>query len=297
MNSICIKAYGKINLALDVMGKREDGYHEVAMIMQGIELHDTIKIQKNISQNIELSCNKKELENGPENLAYQAAELLLNDFSTGGIKIHIDKRIPVAAGLAGGSTDAAAVLLGMNKLFNLQLSLTALQKYAELLGSDVPFCLNPLTSLATGRGERIKRLAECPKLWMVLYKPPFGVSTKDVYSHLQKITIKKRPDLNRITKAIEEKNRNGLYNNMVNVLEYATFDLYPNLGEWAKEINTYGGLRVMMSGSGPTLIAFVEDRNEALEMASMWRDKYKWDIIVSRTIEPCDLDRRMVVYE
>lgn len=296
MTKVNIKAYAKINLALDVLGKREDGYHEVSMIMQGIQLHDSITIEKNISQEIILTCNNKELENGPANLAYQAASLILHNYSISGVHIHIHKRIPVAAGLAGGSTDAAAVLLGINELFQLKLSLDSLREYAAMLGSDIPFCIEPQTAIAMGRGEKVERLQYCPKLCMVLFKPPFGVSTKDAYAHLHNIEIVKRPNIKRMIRALEENNLSEIYDNMINVLEFATFDLHPDLYKWSNEIRELGAQKVMMSGSGPTLIAFVNNIDEAEELASLWRAKYKWDVITSSTIGNDEIDRRMVVY-
>lgn len=291
-----MKGYAKINLTLDVLGKRDDGYHEVAMIMQGIELHDLITLEKR-QTGITLEINVPELSSGPDNLAYRAATLLQKDFpDIAGVHIKLTKEIPVAAGLAGGSTDAAAVLLGLNRLYDMGLSLDDLRTYGARLGSDVPFCLHPLTGLATGRGEMIRELPPCPPLWLVLVKPPFGVSTKEVYGHLKEVIIKERPSLKRALAALETGDLGLLYQSMANVLEYATFDLYPELRDWLEELRDLGAKKAMMSGSGPTLIAFMENESEAKELASCWI-KPGWQVVVTRSLGPRDLDRRIVVDE
>lgn len=268
MEKIILKAFAKINLALDVLGKRNDGYHEVEMVMQGINLYDLVELEKT-EKGISLICSIPELETDSRNLAYRAAELIIDIYKlAGGIKIHLHKTIPIAAGLAGGSTDAAAVILGMNELFEIGMTLPHMQKLAARLGSDVPFCLNPVTSLAQGRGEIVKEIFSCPEVWLVLVKPTFGVSTKEVYGHLQNINIDVKPDLQEIMQALEKKQLRGLINAAGNVLEYATFDLYPQLKEYRREIMLAGAEKVMMSGSGPTLIGFVSNEKEANQVAS-----------------------------
>jgi 4-diphosphocytidyl-2-C-methyl-D-erythritol kinase len=296
MQQVSVKGYAKINLTLDVLGKRDDGYHEVAMIMQGINLYDVVTLEKR-KAGIMLDSNLLELSSGPDNLAYQAAALLQKDFPViEGIHIKLSKKIPLAAGLAGGSTDAAAVLLGLNLLYKLGLSLDQLRTYGSCLGSDIPFCLHPLTALATGRGEMIKELPPCPPLWLVLVKPPFGVSTKEVYGHLKEVIIKERPSLERALEALETGDLGLLYHSMANVLEYATFDLYPELQHGVEKLRNAGAKKAMMSGSGPTLIAFVENETKAKELASSWT-KSDWQVVVTRSLGPRDLDRRIVVDE
>lgn len=293
MEKIILKAFAKINLALDVLGKRNDGYHEVEMIMQGINLYDLVELEKT-EEGISLTCSIAELETDSRNLAYRAAALLINSFElAGGIKIHLHKTIPIAAGLAGGSTDAAAVILGMNELFEIGLTLPHMQKLAAQLGSDVPFCLNPVTSLAFGRGEIVKEIFPCPELWLVLVKPNFGVSTKEVYGHLQNITIDVKPDLQEIMQALGKKQLPELIDATGNVLEYATFDLYPQLKEFRREIILAGAKKVMMSGSGPTLIGFVSNETEAKRIASKL-DRPEQKAFACRTLKREDISARVI---
>lgn len=297
MQRVTIKAFAKINLTLDVLGKRPDGYHEVIMIMQGISVYDFIDIKKTECLGIELHCDAVDLETGPSNLAYQAAMLLAKDFpQIKGVEIDLKKGIPIAAGLGGGSSDGAAVLIAMNELFDLELSLEELRNYGAQLGSDVPFCLQPLTALAKGRGEQIEELSTPHTLWMVLAKPPFGVSTKKVYDHLNHVKILERPDIKAAIDALKEQNVHKLNRTMANVLEYATYDLYPELKKWANEIFNLGAMKVMMSGSGPTLIAFCDSEENALKIASLWV-KPDWKIFVTRTLNEGDLNGRVEFYE
>lgn len=289
MDNIKIKAHAKINLTLDVLGKRPDGFHEVAMIMQGILLHDLVKLTKVNEGVITLTCSKPELGEPQDNLAYKAARLLAKDYPrTGNVQIHLDKVIPIAAGLGGGSSDAAAVLVGLNTLFDLKLPLHTLSDYAAQLGSDVPFCLRPLTALAQGRGEVITPWMECPVLWVVLFKPPFGVSTKEAYANLHRVKIEHRPSWENMAQAIRKNNPDGVIQAMGNVLEYSTYNLHPELREFALEIAGLGPGRVMMSGSGPTLLAFFRDEREARTLAHSWQ-RPGWDVIVTRTITEKDL--------
>lgn len=288
---ISIKAYAKINLALDVLGKRQDGYHELETVLQGIDLHDVVEMERTPA-GISVSCNWRELGSGPENLAYRAAQLVLDSFALDyGVKIHLQKKIPLAAGLAGGSTDAAAVLLGMNELFSMGLSRKELQEMAAVLGSDVPFCLFPLTAYARGRGEIITELPACPRLWLVVVKPPFGISTREVYAHLPNVAIRERPDIKGLVRALENGEKEQLFSGMHNVLEYAAFDLYPVLSEFLCVLREIGGHKVMMSGSGPTLLVFQEDEASARKTASLLENR-DCSVYIARTIGPEDLRQR-----
>jgi 4-diphosphocytidyl-2-C-methyl-D-erythritol kinase len=297
MHGITIKAFAKINLTLDVLHQRPDGYHEVEMIMQGIDLHDLVTLTKTNKPGIELICDSPELGAGPENLAYRAAELLWCSIpGSAGVRIDLVKKIPVAAGLGGGSTDAAAVLLGMNRLFNLGLTHNQVAGLAAELGSDVPFCLEPLTALARGRGEVLEPLAACPLIWMVLIKPPFGVSTKEVYGHFHRVSVKQRPDLKKVVSLLAGQKANQLLDNLVNVLEYATFDLHPQLSKWAQELKEIGADKVLMSGSGPTLLGFCRQREAAGKIAALW-NRPGWFTQLTRTTRPEDLEGRMNIDE
>jgi len=292
MKSVRIKAYAKLNLALDVLGTRSDGYHEVEMIMQGLSLHDVLVVTGQ-EEGISLTCSTDKLEGGPANLAWQAAELLRRDFDEiRGVKISLTKNIPLAAGLAGGSADAAAVLLALDEIYGLRLGREKLLAYAARLGSDVPFCLLPLTALACGRGEKISMLPSGPRLWMALAKPPFGVSTKEAYRRLDEVAVAERPDLRLALSALAAKNCSALYKAMGNVLEYAAFDLYPDLREWSRLLIKLGAVKVLMSGSGPTLAAFCENRRAAERLAEKWPDS-DWEIIICRTIKDEDLSKRI----
>lgn len=296
MRRVVLKAFAKINLTLDVLGLRPDNYHQVEMIMQGIDLYDLITIEKIDDPGIHLNCSCKELET-KENLAYRAVQLLKEEFpQVEGIKISLQKAIPVAAGLAGGSTDAAGVLLGLNEIFALQLTGEQLQDFAGLLGSDIPFCLDPQTTLAQGRGEVLTKLPPCPELWMTLVKPPFGVSTKEVYTFFDNIKVLKRPNLESAVKALENKQKAELFSTMENVLEEATFQLYPQMKQWAEKLKAMGALKVLMSGSGPTLLAFTENEHQARQLAEQWNES-NWKVLIARTIGLEDVKERMVVYD
>lgn len=295
MREITVKAFAKINLTLDVLGQRTDGFHEVAMVMQGIDLHDMVTLKKVPGRKIILSCDNPELPKNRDNLAYRAAELLCEELlPSAGLSIDIKKRIPLAAGLAGGSADAAAVILGMNALFDLRMDWEKMRILAARLGSDVPFCLNPLTALATGRGEVLQSLPVCPQLWLVLVKPPFGVATKDVYKHLHYVRVEKRPSLRQALQALAAQDTRSLLTAAANVLEYSTFALQPQLAGWAQELAESGAVKVMMSGSGPTLLGFCESAEEAENIAASWK-KEGWFVRVTRTIHPQDIGERMIV--
>lgn len=297
MRRITVKAYAKINLALDVLGKRNDGYHQVQMIMQGISLYDEVRLALSAIPGIRLECSSQELGPSQENLAYRAAQLLLDSQDLRqGIHIQLIKNIPVAAGLAGGSADGAAVLLGLNTLLGLDLGLEYLRELAAKLGSDVPFCLQPSTALAEGRGELLTELPGPPELWLVLCKPPYGVPTAQVYKHLQHVRIEKRPDIPGLVTAIKEKDLPKLYAKMANVLEDATFSLCPELPGEAQRLLELGAVRVLMTGSGPTLMAFAAGEKEACRLAEKW-PRPDWTVTVTRTIRQADLKGRVEIYE
>ena len=296
MGSITVKAYAKINLALDVLGIRGDNFHEVEMVMQGINLYDELELEVTSGSGIQLDCPYPDTGPLTENLAYRAAKLLQGKYGlTQGIHITLRKNIPVAAGLAGGSADGAAVLLGLNVLLALGLSPKSLQELASQLGSDVPFCLWPFTAIARGRGELISEVPCPPTLWMVLCKPPYGVSTARVYQNLQKVSVTRRPDISSLLTALAEKDIEQAYDKMVNVLEYSTFALHPDLYEQAQEIAKIGARRVIMAGSGPTLVAFTQGEAEALALAKSLQ-KPGWSIIVARTLGIGDLREREELY-
>ena len=268
MNQIRLKALAKINLGLDVLRRKEDGYHEVKMIMQTISLHDQVHIRKIEEDTIRIRTNLYYLPNNENNIAYKAAKLLKDEFNLpGGIYIHIKKSIPVAAGMAGGSTDAAAVLYGINKMYGLKLSQQELMDRGVTLGADVPYCIMRGTALAEGIGEKLTRLPAMPKCHILIAKPPISVSTKFVYENLHANDMKPEdhPPVDRQLEALNEGNLEKLVANMGNVLERVTVPEYPVINEIKQMMMDHGALGAMMSGSGPTVFGIFTDYQKAKE--------------------------------
>lgn len=266
-NKIQVRARAKINLTLDVLGKRPDGYHEVEMVMQSIELHDVITIEET-GRGIEVTTDNPLLAGGESNIAYRAARLLVDTHCSGkGVRIHINKNIPLAAGLAGGSTDAAAVLKGLNLLCNLGLSPEELAVQGALIGSDVPFCVRGGTALARGRGEHLTDLPAAPEMWLVLVKPDLQVSTAEIYQNYDAGRVERRPGTAAMIKALRDTDIRGIAENLGNVLESVTLNRYPVVLEVKRAMEEVGLRRPLMSGSGPTVFGIADDRKEA-EMAA-----------------------------
>ncbi|MDF2519519.1 MAG: ispE [Clostridia bacterium] len=258
-----VKAPAKINLALDVLRKRPDGYHDVSMIMQTIALYDTITV-KSTWDGIKITSNSSKIPLNESNIAYKAAHYLSTKYNVKrGANIHIEKRIPVAAGLAGGSTDAAAVLKLLNKAWDLKLSKTELMDAGRKLGADVPFCIQGGTCLAEGLGERLTVIKSIPDCHILLAKPSVGVSTKEVYQSLRLDEIKERPDIAGMMKAIDEQNLTGICSKMGNVLETVTTKLHPIIPELKQRLLEYGAIGSLMSGSGPTVFGIFSDMSAA----------------------------------
>lgn len=258
-----VKAPAKINFALDVLGKRSDGYHNVAMIMQTIDLYDTITI-KNELEGIKLTSNSTKIPLNESNIAYKAAHYLCKRYNVKrGVHIHIEKRIPVAAGLAGGSTDAAAVLKLLNKAWELRLSKTELMEAGKQLGADVPFCIQGGTCLAEGLGEKLTAIKGIPDCHILLAKPSIEVSTKEVYQSLKLNEITERPDIPGMLKAIEEQDLLGICSKMGNVLETVTTKLHPIILELKQKLFEYGAIGSLMSGSGSTVFGVFTDMSDA----------------------------------
>jgi 4-diphosphocytidyl-2-C-methyl-D-erythritol kinase len=255
---LLIKAPAKINLSLDVLHKRPDGYHEVEMVMTTIDLADRIEMSLLDKDTIKINSQNRFVPDDQRNLAYQAARLLKDRFNVKkGVSIAIEKTIPVAAGLAGGSSDAAATLRGLNKLWQLGLSIDELATLGSEIGSDVSFCVYGGTALATGRGELIQQLSSPPTCWVVLAKPFIGVSTAEVYRRLQIDGIH-HPNTKEMIRAIEEKDFKGVCNHVGNVLEEVTLDLHPEVALIKDQMKRFGADAVLMSGSGPTVFSLVE---------------------------------------
>ncbi len=254
---ILVKAPAKINLSLDVLHKRVDGFHEVEMIMTTIDLADRLELTLLEQEDIKIISHNRFVPDDQRNLAYQAALLLKERFQVKkGVAITIEKAIPVAAGLAGGSSDAAAVLRGLNKLWGLGLSLDELAVIGAEIGSDVSFCVYGGTALATGRGEVIKELPAAPTCWVILAKPFIGVSTADVYRRLQLDGVN-HPKTKEMIQAIEAGSYGQVCGLVGNVLEDVTFRLHPEVAQIKEQIRRFGADAVLMSGSGPTVFGLV----------------------------------------
>ena len=278
-----IKAYGKVNISLDVVGKREDGYHLLSMIMQNIDLYDEIEVEKQ-ECGIILECNKSYVPVDNRNLAYKAAEIFKERYDiVDGVKINIEKNIPVSAGLAGGSTDAAAVLKVMNKLFNVNATEEELMELGLKLGADIPYCIHGGTALCEGIGEIITHIKPFRDKIVVLVKPAFGVSTKEVYKNFNLEKVKQHPKTAEIINAIENDDLNFVASNMKNLLENVTLRKHKILIKIKEEMNACGAINSMMSGSGPTVFAFFDDMLKAQRCFEKMKKKYS-DVFITRTI-------------
>ena len=274
MDKMELKALGKINLGLDVLGRRENGYHDVRMVMQTVYLYDQIRIEKTKKPGIELSTNLFYLPVNENNLAYQAADLLMKEFDVKeGVKITLDKHIPVAAGMAGGSSNAAAVLFGINRMFSLGLSQKELMERGVTLGADVPYCVMRGTVLAEGIGEILTPLPACPKCHVLIAKPPISVSTKMVYEKLDALEITEHPDIDGILNGLARKNIHKVAECMGNVLEQVTIPVYPVIEQIKNVMKEGGAMNAMMSGSGPTVFGLFEDRQSARRAAQKIKEQ------------------------
>ncbi len=259
-----LKALAKINLGLDVLGRRENGYHDVRMVMQSVYLYDNVRLEAREEPGIELSSNLYYLPDDSGNIAYKAAQMMIEEFHLeGGVRITLDKHIPVAAGMAGGSSNAAAVLFGMNRLFGLELTRQELMERGVQLGADVPYCILRGTVLAEGIGEKLTVLPSIPKCAVLIAKPPVSVSTRVVYEALDSKEIVKHPDIDGLIRALEEGSLKTVAACMGNVLEDVTIPKYPVIREIKQEMLEAGALNAMMSGSGPTVFGLFENKIKA----------------------------------
>ncbi|MHC1720224.1 MAG: 4-(cytidine 5'-diphospho)-2-C-methyl-D-erythritol kinase [Clostridiaceae bacterium] len=278
-----LKAYAKINLSLDVVGKRADGYHLLRMIMQSIDLYDLVSIAKK-SEGVELFCDKPYVPSDERNIAYKAAELFFSEYKIkGGVSIDIKKNIPVAAGLAGGSTDAAAVLRGMRDLYRPEISDVELMKFGIRIGADVPYCILGGTALCEGIGEKVIKLEPFRDKILILVKPPFGVSTKSVYQKLSIDRIRAHPPTDKLIEAIKNQDLTYVSKNMKNVLENVTLSKYNTLRVIKDELIRLGAKGSMMSGSGPSVFGFFEDMLQAQLCYDFMKSRYK-ETFITRTI-------------
>jgi 4-diphosphocytidyl-2-C-methyl-D-erythritol kinase len=255
---LMVKAPAKINLSLDVLHKRPDGYHEVEMVMTTVDLADRIELTELKEDEVKIVTHNRFVPDDHRNHAYQAAQLLKDTYGIKkGVHIEINKEIPVAAGLAGGSSDAAAVLRGLNELWKLGLSLDELAQLGSQIGSDVSFCVYGGTALATGRGEKISHLPSPPNCWVILAKPATGVSTAEVYKNLNLRQIQ-HPNTKGMIEAIYEQNYEKVCEHVGNVLESVTLHMHPEVAHIKEQMKRFGADAVLMSGSGPTVFGLVQ---------------------------------------
>lgn len=281
MNMIKKKAYAKINIALDVREKRDDGYHDVRMIMNQIGLHDIVSLSLNDSDEITVSSDSANIPCDNSNLAYKAARLFFEVASkegieTGGVDIHIEKNIPVSAGLAGGSTDAAAVLKGLNELYNYALSRRELLAIGASIGSDIPYCIVGGCSYAYGRGEKLKHLESINKAYVLLVKPEFGISTGAAYNAIDNGTDNVHPDVLAIKSILEEGSSDitAIAPYMANTFENVICNEHPVIRDIINSIDENGPVKTMMSGSGPSIFAIFEKKDEAENVADKLKSEY-----------------------
>lgn len=286
MKEVRLKARAKINLTLDVTGKREDGYHELRTIMQTVALYDGVYMKKLEKSEIKLKTNLFWLPTDERNLAWKAAALMRERFGIAeGVFIQIDKRIPVAAGLAGGSADCAAVLVGMNRLFGLRLSQKQLEEIGGELGSDIPYCIRRGTVLAEGVGDKLTETpCPCPFCHVVLAKLPVSVSTAAVYKGLRWQEVTEHPDTEGMLQAMAAGDLPKMGGLLCNVLETVTIPIHPTIGKMKERLLELGALGALMSGSGPTVFALFEEQAMAKAAATAIRQEFHLrDVLVTKT--------------
>lgn len=274
MNQTKQRAYAKINLGLDVLRRRPDGYHEVKMVMQTVDIYDDLFLEKTEKPGVELQIEGSELTAGKDNLICRAAELFMEEKGiAGGVKIRLVKRIPIAAGMAGGSSDAAATLRGMNELWETGCSAQELQKLGVRLGADIPYCVVGGTMLSEGIGEILTPLPAPPECVLLIAKPEISVSTKFVYENLHADTLKSHPDIDGMVEAIRRGQLEGITERMGNVLETVTTRTYPVIEEIKTVMKEKGAENALMSGSGPTVFGIFGQKEQAEAAAAILREK------------------------
>ena len=268
-----LRALAKINLGLDVTGKREDGYHEVRMVMQTIQMYDQLEIKESKEPGIRLTTNLPFLPCNDGNLVYKAAKILMDEFDIRqGVDMNLTKFIPVAAGMAGGSSDAAAALVGINRMFQLGLTKRQLMERGVQIGADVPYCVMRGTALAEGIGEKLTRITQVPDCFVLIGKPGINVSTKAAYESLQLDKISSHPDIDGMIGDIERGDLLAMTQKMGNVFEPGIIEKYPVIGEIKALMESHGALKAMMSGSGPTVFGIFDDREKMEAAAEVLRE-------------------------
>ena len=281
------KAYAKINLGLDVLGRLPDGYHEVKMVMQTVGIHDVLTFER-MESGIVITTDSGELPTDKNNLIYKAAELLLDRYHvTEGVRIHLQKNIPIAAGMAGGSTDAAATLKGVSWLFGLDCSEEEWKELGVRIGADVPYCVMGGTALAEGIGERLTALPPAPKCFLLVAKPDINVSTKYVYEHLDALVSYEHPDIDGMVKAISSGSLQGVIDRLGNVLEGVTIPAYPVIDKIKSRMLALGAAGSLMSGSGPTVFGiFMEEEKAKGAFEQLKTEQLAKQVFLTRFLEP-----------
>lgn len=272
MKKMIKKAYAKVNLVLDVLRRRPDGYHDVKMIMQNLDIYDELIFTVDESKqerSITISTNKEGIPTDSRNLIYKAIELMFDEFNIEAtIHVHLEKNIPVEAGMAGGSTDCAAAFKAVNELFDLHLDVQKLMELGVKLGADVPYCILGKTALSEGIGEVLTPVNPLPPCYVLVVKPPIGVSTKMVYTNLRANELSRHPDVDGMVVALEKGDLEKVTSYMENVLETVTVKLYPEIEEIKTIMKEQGALNSLMSGSGPTVFGIYRDEDVAKKAAS-----------------------------
>ena len=269
-----LRALAKINLGLDVVGKRDDGYHEVRMIMQTIQMYDVLEIEKKKEPGIVLTTNIPYVPTDERNLVYKAAKMLMDEFKIkDGVNIYINKRIPIAGGMAGGSSDCATTLMGINQLFELGLSKEELMERGVKLGADVPYCVLGGTAIARGIGEVLTPLPAPADCHVIIAKPPVSVSTAYVYGHIKPLKITKRPDIEAMAQSIKDGDLKKMASLIYNVMEDVTVGEYPIISEIKQVMLDNGALNSIMSGSGPTVFGLFDDKEKAQQCVKTLEEK------------------------
>lgn len=288
MDRVVTKAYAKINLGLDVLGKRPDGYHDVKMIMQTVDLYDVLSASKCEEDEIIISTQNQEVPLNEDNLIYKAVRLMKDIYGIkGGARIELVKNIPIAAGMAGGSTDAAAAMRAINKLYGLNRPMKELEKHGVKIGADVPYCIMGGTVLAEGIGELLTPLRDAPQCILLIAKPDILVSTKYVYENLHLESIVAHPDIDAMAGAIQNGDIQGMIEPMDNVLSKVTEEKYDIIGQIKAVMKKNGAIKAMMSGSGPTVFGIYESMVQAAQAYDAIKEnKLAKDIFISRFLNP-----------
>ena len=285
MKEIRLKARAKINISLDVTGRRDNGYHDVLMIMQTINLYDKLMLRKQKENRITIHTNLHYLPTDERNLVYKIIRYFKVTYQIeDGVYVDLYKMIPVAAGMAGGSSDAAQTIIGMNKLFQLKLSLDEMLKIGEQFGADIPYCILQGTVLASGLGEELEILDPFPKAHVLIAKPRFSVSTPAVYQRYDQISTSEHPDTEALLDYIKDQDIKGICQNLGNVLEAVTIDMYPEIEQIKDKMLELGAEGSLMSGSGPTVYGLFTDKKKAEQAKKKLCKEHKLQFVYLTTI-------------